>query len=126
MTASSPPATVHDGWAGEREHDHGEPGCICNTNCEWRDGGGRKNKRWIKGGGERGGGLGPPLALLLFLPFKELHKLEEIMSALKQAEEIKQQSGGVRKGVRASEGGGGEHWKISGDNKWSKRGSERL
>lgn len=35
-----------------------------------------------------------PLALLLFLPFKELHKLEEIMSALKQAEKIKQRRGG--------------------------------
>lgn len=47
------------------------------------------------------------------------------MSALKQAEEIKQRSGGGE-GVRVGEGGSGEWWKISGDNKWSKRGSERL
>lgn len=48
---------------------------------------------------ERGGGLGPPLfspfyCFFLFLPFKELHKLEEIMSALKQAEQIKHWSRG--------------------------------
>lgn len=53
--------------------------------------------RWREGCRSR---ASAPLALLLFLPFKELHKLEEIMSALKQAEKIKQESGGGRKGVR--------------------------
>ena len=144
MTASAPPATAHDGWAGEREHDHGEQSCRCNTNCEWRDSEERQNKRWIKGGGARWRSwASSPLALLLFLPFKELHKLEEIMSALKQAEQIKQWGvwggggvcvwvvggggGGGGRGKRCASGwGSGTLWQIRGDNKQSERGSERL
>lgn len=98
------------------------------TLTEWWNGGERQNKRWIKGVGERWRSwASSPLALLLFLPFKELHKLEEIMTALKQAQQIKHWSEGGEKvceWVREAVGIGGRSEVIPNGAREAARGSK--
>ena len=90
MTASRPPATAHDGWARERKHERGEPRNETRATgvTQTVDGGmgvKGKTKDGLKEEEEsavealRVSGLKnypSPLALLLFLPFKELHNFK--------------------------------------------------